>query len=127
MSNNSDATEAIQDIIEAIEEYGSTIRIATETESGYDPYTGATYSTTYEDTKAIISSLATQRVQEAFQNISKIEGVISAYDLSIKLYTTTELTKANKIVYDGNTYEITFISDKILQDTRIIYELLIKK
>ena len=119
----SDATEAIQDIIEAIEEYGSTIRIATETETGYDPYTGATYSTTYEDTKAVISKHASKSMSE----VMEANRITSAYDLSIKLYTTTELTKANKIVYDGDTYEITFISDKILQDTRIIYELLIKK
>ena len=41
----SDATEAIKDIIEAINEYGSTITLNIITEGAYNPVTGDTDDT----------------------------------------------------------------------------------
>jgi hypothetical protein len=52
--------------------------------------------------------------------------VIGAFKLSMKLYTTEVINKLDyKIIYDNETYEITFISKRILADEIILYELLV--
>lgn len=119
----SEATDAILDIIDGQNEFGSSIKITSEVETGYDPYTGATYATTFADTKAFIKTEATPKVYDSFVN----ESTNSAYDMSIKLYFDTTITKDNKVVFKGNSYEIVFISETILQDTTILYELLVRK
>jgi len=119
-----DADEAIIDIIEAIEEYGSTIQIVTLTKVvPYNPYKGEEYTETIVDTKALISNEATSKVNDNFI----ANNINSSYDLSIKIYSDIVITKSNKIIFDGNTYEISYVSSKILQDTTLIYELLIRK
>ena len=119
----SEATDALIDIKEAIEEFGSTIRISTETETGYDPFEGATFTTTFEDTKGFTNTEATPKVFESFSAMTSN----SAYDLSVLTFSDTPITKDNKIVFRGNSYEILFVSETILQDLTLLYELLVRK
>ena len=52
--------------------------------------------------------------------------VIGAFKLSMLLYTTEIINKLDyKILYDGETFEITFISKRILADEIILYEILV--
>lgn len=123
MAYNQDAIDAVNDIIEAINEYGSSITIQTITPEVSDSYGIVT-------TPEIIVNEVTKALprQEASANFS--EGLlksIGSFELSLTLYTVTTLTKAHKIAYNSNTYNIVYISDKVLQDTRIIYEVLVAR
>ena len=113
----SEATEAILDIVEALNEYGTSISLRSVSENSYDPYTGA--STTEVDTglKAFISLEASRVVSQQFAK--------HTYDLALKTFHTEKITKADKIVYDGEVYNIVYVSSKVLQDTTLLYELLI--
>ena len=119
---NKDALDAIDDIIEAIDEYGSDIKVVTEVISGYDPYTGPIVASTSVDMKGIISSEATQRVNDIFTKLST-----DSYEMAIKLYSDVVVTKENKIAYKSLSYEILYVSEKSLQNTTILYEVLVRK
>jgi len=114
----SDATDAIKDIKEAIAEYGSDIKIVTLTEGDYDPYTGATITRTEVPTKALISGTSTNEI---------LNKAVDTFDLSIKMYDSTEITKDNLINFRGDDYEILFVDTKVLQNETLLYELLVKK
>jgi hypothetical protein len=43
------------------------------------------------------------------------------------LYHTEEPKKDWKVIYEGNTYTILYVSSVVLQNSNLIYELLIKK
>ena len=126
MANNPDALEAIVDIKEAIAEYGSTITIkGNSTDAVYDSYGNITTPAVQdpdEITKGIVKTEATVSVADAFSKTN-----LGNYELAIKIYSPNIITKANSLVYKGNTYEIIFVSLKTLQDTNILYELLVRK
>lgn len=122
MPNNQEALDAIVDIKEAIAEYGSSIKIATESETGYDPYSGATYTTTYTDTKGLVGRTASSDLQIKIRS-----DLIGSYEMSIVLYIDSEITKDNNIVFKEEEYDIKYIDKKFLQDTLIKYELLVAK
>lgn len=113
----SDATDAIEDIVEAINEYGTSISLRSVSEDSYDPYTGSTVTNTDVELKAFVSLEASRVLSQQFAK--------HTYDLALKTYHTTKITKADEIIYDGQTYKILYVSSKILQGTAIIYELLI--
>jgi len=119
----SDATEAIVDITEAIEEYGSDIKIGVETETlPYDPYVGHIYTTAWTDTKALIKKTASTDLS------SKLTpDQLNSYEKAIKVYSATEITKQHKIQIRSEDYNITVIDVKELQNTILLYELLIAK
>lgn len=125
----SDATDAINDILEATEEYGSDIAIITQAQDipfgdpsyDYDNSDNNKGVETVSDTfKAIIKS-------EASTNLSnQPESVVGKYNLAITLYTTIPFNRNdNKILYNGERYEITYISKKVLQNLTISYEVLV--
>lgn len=126
---NTDALEAIKDIKEAIEEYGNTISIRTETQdqSIYDPR-NPNAGLIYQDvnTKGIVKTEATQRVVDAFENIAKIEGSVTSFELAIIFSGEETVSKKNKLIYRGDDYKIVFVSEKTIQDTIISYEVLAK-
>lgn len=124
MANNQDALNAIVDIKEAIAEYGSSIKILTQTAGEWDSYGNIVIpeGTSEVITKALIGSSATDKL------LTKLSGdILNSYSLSMRLYSSTEITKANTISFRGDEYEIVFIDEMILQDTTLIYEILVKK
>lgn len=113
----SEAAEAIGDIVEALNEYGTSITLRTISEDSYDPYTGTATTEVDTDLKAFISLEASRVVSQQFAK--------NTYDLALKTFHTEKITKSNKIVYNGEVYNITYVSSKVLQDTTLLYELLI--
>ena len=120
---NTDALEAIEDIKQAIEDYGSDIKIGVETEVlPYNPYIGKQFTTAYTDTKALIAKTASTDLS------SKLTpDQLNSYERAIKVYSATEITKAMKIQIVGIDYNISIIDITELQNTIILYELLIAK
>lgn len=125
MVNNQDALDAIKDIKEAIDKYGSGIKILTQIAGEWDSYGNVIVpeGVSEEKTKAIIKSSASENIVQKIMRWALSEE----YELSMKLYTSTELTKDKKIEFRGDIYEITYIDEMILQDTTLIYEILVKK
>ena len=125
----SDSTDAIKDILEAIEEYGSDIAIITQAQDipfgdpfyDYDNADNNKGVETVSDTfKAIIKSEASSSLA------NQPESVVGKYNLAITFYTTIPFNRNdNKILYNGERYEITYISKKVLQNLTISYEVLV--
>mgnify|MGYP000247643037 CR=1 FL=1 len=122
--SNKKALETIEKLKKAIEKYGSVIKIQTITEGVYDPRNPEAGTTTTEvTTKALISSEASKKVAEGFKGTTSS----SAYEMAMKLYNDTTITKDNKISFRGNVYDVLYVSESILQDTTYLYEILVKK
>lgn len=121
----SEALKARADFLEALETDGSFCTIRTTVNEVSDSYgiviTPATI--TNEATKCFPLSEASSRMQEAINS----DINISSYELSMKLYSDTEITKAQTIVFDGSEYEILYVSKKIYINEVIFYEILIKR
>lgn len=114
-----DALDAIADITEALEEYGTAIKLRTITAGTYNPMTGMTGETITDTTlKAIIKSEASESTERAFK---------SDYELSIMFYSTVEPTKSHKIVVGTAVYNILYVSKSILQGVTFKYEVLCAK
>lgn len=120
MANNADALDAIKDIKEAVEEYGSDIILVKLTEGGYDPYTGPIETREETPTKAIIKSTTSN------ESLAK---AVDTYELSIMVYSDIDITIDNLINFRGNDYKIVpkGLDSKILQNETLLYELLVKK
>ena len=114
-----EALDAIDDIVEALEEFGTAIKLRTIVSTGYDPMTGSTGETITDTTlKAIIKSEASESTERAFN---------SDYELSIMFYSTVEPTKSHKIVLGTDVYNILYVSKSILQGVTFKYEVLCAK
>ena len=125
---NTDALSAIKDIKEALAEYGSSIEIETPSETSltdYDPLNPQPELPPVITTgKGIISSEATPNVGNAYLNSEEN----ASYQLAIKTYLEgKEVTKNDKLVFNGSLYEIVYVANKILQDTLILQEILVRK
>ena len=123
MAYNDEALSAVNDIIEAIDEYGSAIIIQTITPEVSDAY--GVVTTPAVTVSEVTKGLPTKQASADFSQ--GLLDTIGSFELAIKLYTVTELTKANKILYKSKTYNILYISEKVLQDTRLIYEVLVAR
>jgi len=125
MADNQEALDAIQDFKDALVTDGSAVTIRTITAGEWDSYGNVIVVETVSDeiTKCFPSSEASSRVQA----VINADTNISSYELSLKLYTETEVTKADRIVFDSDVYEILYVSKKIYQDIVVFYELLVKK
>jgi len=115
----SDATDAIVDVVEALDEYGTDIVLRTVTEDSYNPHTGPTNSNVDKPLKAFIKEFASHQLSQQFSK--------DTYDLAISTYDTSAITKTHKILYGGQEYNIVYVSSKVLQNETIIYELLIAR
>lgn len=120
----SKATETIPKIAKAIEKYGTDIQIKEIVidMSKYSPYPSEDQSRTpvFYDSKALINSLASEDLATSMP-----KELINNYRLAMKLQTTISLDTSKFIVYDNKTYEILFVSKKILQGQNLLYEILV--
>ena len=116
----SKATDTIVKIKKAIDKYGSDIKLVTLVEGDYDPYTGATTVREEVKTKGLIGSTTSN------ESLAK---AVDTYELSIKVYSATEITIDNLINFRENDYKIVpkGLDSKILQNETLLYELLVKK
>jgi len=123
--SNAKALSAIDKIVKAIEKYGSDIKIVTFVAGETDSYGDVIVAerNDYEDTKGLISNEASESVATAYRGGSNP----NTYELSIKLFTKNEINKDNKLIYSGHEHEIVYISSKVLQNTTLLYEVLIKR
>jgi len=109
----SDATEAIEDIIEAINEYGSSITLNIITKGEYDPVAGESSDiTTPIITKALPKNYTSRELQNPDIHIT---------DIKFMIYYDSEIAYKDNLVFDGKTYNLLNIDKKILQDETIIY------
>lgn len=118
-----DAQSAIIDIQEALAEYGSVITFKSVTQGVYSPLTGNAETTTDTITKAIIKRYASKELSE----VVKDNVAVNSYELSAMFYHSGEVKVNDKIVLNGATYNIIYVSPLYLQDVIIKYEVLIKK
>lgn len=123
MAYGDDAKEAIEDISEAIEEYGSyvTIRSVTKDQSTYDPRNPSSGIVNVDTpTKALISTEASKDLKTSMP-----KELIGTYQIAMRLQSTEVITKAHKILYDGKVYEVLYPSKKVLQNEVLLYEILV--
>lgn len=126
--SNQKALNAITKIKKAIDKFGSNIELQTQEQSiqrgdplydRYDPANNLTPAT-LTAMKALVSSQPSKAIS-ALEN-----SVIGSYNLAMRLYTTVRINKkAHKIIYDGDEYEITYISKIVLQNETLMYEILV--
>ena len=122
----SEALDAITDIQAELLEYGTNISIRTYTEGSYNSYTGSIETYTDVPTKAFIQSVSTGQVLNSLmQNLAST--TIGDYDLTVKCCSSSVIDKSHKIIYNLEEYNIMYVNSKVLQDTTLIYEILIRK
>ena len=110
----SEATDAIIDIQEALEEYGSDIVLKSVTTEGtYNPATGETTDTVVTtNLKAIIKDFAGEEL---------INDSIGVKDLKFMIYFASEIKYTDTITFDSKVYKILNIDKTILQNTNLLY------
>ena len=109
----SEATDAIIDIQEALEEYGSDIVLKSVTEGAYNPVTGETTDTVVTtNLKAIIKDFAGEEL---------INDSIGVKDLKFMIYFASEIKYTDTITFDSKVYKILNIDKTILQNTNLLY------
>lgn len=121
----SDATDAIIDIKDALEEYGSTITLVKQGAEIRDDYDNIITPATDIQTvmKALVGTSATDTTLGKLTQAQK-----ESYQLSLRLYTTEIINQDEYFIkFRNEDYNIVFISEIILQDTTLMYELLVKK
>lgn len=127
MASNQDALDAIKDIKEAIAEYGSDITLeVAPTDAIRDSYGIITTPGTDGKSipmKALISTSATDGLLSKLTN-----DVLNSYGMALRIYTTEEINKEDyQVNFRGKKYAISFIDEKILQNTTYMYEILTKR
>lgn len=112
------ALDAITDIQEALDEYGSTITLNIPSNSTYNPATGEyTATTANEALKAFI-----KRVDA--DNITKNANELYVGDIEFMFYTTTAFTEEATITFNSKEYKILGKTFKFLQDNVLAYEVI---
>ena len=111
----SDATDAILDIQEALEEYGSSIVFNSIVLGPYDPVLGeAPKIITPHPTKALISDYTSKELENNDININ---------DVKFRFYYNGIIDYSDNIIFGGKTYNLMNVDKKILQDENLIYTL----
>ena len=120
-----DAELAVVDIAEAYEEYGSNIILIKSTNEIRDRrgilITPATVLNIPK--KAMIGTFATDKLLKKLTS-----DQLKSYSLSVRFQTTEDLNDIDyKIKFQNSTYNIFLIDKKILQNTILKYEVLLKR
>ena len=119
----SEATDAIADLIDALDEFGTSITLNKITKTGaYVPATGAYATTTVATTKkAFIKQFASEKL------VNNPLVKVSGYDVVFKLNHDEAITTDWTIVYNSDAYKILLVDTSILQNEDILYECVCKK
>jgi len=118
-----EALDAIEDIKEALNEYGSDMVLNVIEKGEYNPTSGASKTVTPVNIKSIINKQPSSFAQAKADEDNKLK----AYEFSITTYTDQDIDKDDNIEFNGSKYDILIIIPSILQNTIIKYEILIKK
>lgn len=109
----SEALEAITDIKQALNDYGSDITIKINVEGVFDPIEGEGLpSITNVVTKAFVSNYSSKEL---------INPDIKITDTKFTLYYDGDLTYEDTIVFSGKTYSFENIDKQILQNETLKY------
>ncbi len=109
----SEALEAIKDIKQALNDYGSDITIKINVEGVYDPVEGEGLpSITNVVTKALVDNYNRMEMQDPNVNLK---------DKKFKLFYDGEIDHNDTILFDGKIYSIERIDKKILQNENLMY------
>jgi len=108
----SDATDAIADIQEALDEYGSAITLQIITKGALDLDTGRKAETIVEHN--IQALPGTYGKDEQNENVHP-------KDIKFRFYFDSEIGYEDRIIFQGETYGIEQIDKKILQNENLIY------
>jgi len=109
----SDATDAINDIQDALDEYGSSITLNVVTIGGYDPVEGEGLEIiTPHNIKSLIKDYTTKDLENQ---------AIHVNDIKFRFYYNSEISYDDQIVFGGKTYSLENIDKKIFQDENLIY------
>ncbi len=109
----SDATDAVLDVIEAIDEYGSSITLNSIIPGVYDTTTGETADTV---TPHVMKALPKDYKGKELDALD-----VHVNDIKFMLYHSGAIGYHDKIVYNSVTYNLLNIDKKILQDINIVY------
>jgi len=123
--NGAEALDARFDFLYALETDGSDCVIRTKSLGVFDSYgiVITPESVSDESTLCFPSVEASAALKDAINNNINL----STYELYMKLYSDTEITKNQTIVFGAKEYEIIYASKKIYQNEVIFYEILVKK
>jgi len=109
----SDATDVINDIQEAIDEYGSDIILNIITIGGYDPIEGEGSDTpTPHNLASLIADYTTKELESPNIHVN---------DIKFRFYYNGEIGYDDQIVFGGKTYSLENIDKQILQNENLIY------
>lgn len=118
-----DAEVAIQEILTALDEYGTDIILIKVAQGAYNPSTGSTTTETEIPLKALINKSASVTVSRQVQGNESLSG----YEFSLMFYHTESPSTAWKVKYNNKVYKVTLVAPYILQNTTFKYEVLIKR
>jgi len=117
-----EALDAISEVQEALKEFGSDMVLNKVTLGAYDPTAGSSETITPVNIKAIVNSSPSSMALAK----SKDDDVLKDYEFSIMTYTDQGIDKEDKIIFNGDEYDILLVIPSILQNNIIKYEVLIK-
>ena len=118
MAYNDDALEAITDLQEALEEFGSDIDIVTFTVGAYVPGQPEVLIRNEQPVQAIPSTLSSNE---------NLNNLVEKYEVAFKIDPTYLIDEDTIIAYKGKDYKIPpkGFTEKVLQNTVIMYEIVV--
>ncbi len=109
----SDALDAIEDIVEAINDYGSSITLNIITKGVYDYDTGDTADTNAPVAmEALIKSYKSKELENTDIHVDDIKFII---------YLDGPVEYKDNITFNGQVYKLLNIDPKYLQDENLMY------
>ena len=109
----SDATDAILDIQDALEEYGSDITLQIITQGAFNSNTGMK--------EVVIVPFLLKAIISTYSNKEAVDPNIHPKDIKFRFYSTQSIGYTDKILFQGDTYSIERFDKKIFQNENLIY------
>ena len=114
----SDALDAIEDIKEALEEYGSNIELRQITTGIFNPGEGETLDTFVDKPLKVLI--------KKYNSFERQNTEIHNDDLKLMLYFDESITYDDRIILLSSPYKILNIDKKVLQNENLFYTLQIR-
>ena len=113
-----ESLDLYNEVAKTLRKQGTSVTYRTITQGVYSPLTGSAETVVDTTINAHISRNATKATARTF---------LEDYERSLTVQISTEPSKKDNIVFDGDVYNIVYISPIIIDGTTIKYELLIKR